>query len=389
MSGTMATAADGTVLSREIEAPVRVPGWVYFDAEYLLFFNKSNKLPPLITSGPPGDLSATAVLGQPGTAVLFGDSAIDGGNRSGARFRLGYWLDAEQSCAIEGTGFYLDDLGTSFAVASDGSTILGRPYRNADLRFVPNETALSLVVPTQYTGGASVATFNKVWGAEINGRLNLTGNSRCRGDMLVGFRYARLEEGTSIANVTTALPLGTVEFEGGLVPAPASVAVQDVFRTRNEFYGGQVGALIELQRGIWFADFRATLAAGVVHQTLTIDGSTTLVTPGSSTTVPGGLLAQRTNMGRRSQDEFGLVPEIGVSVGCQISRNLRAYVGYSVLYWRNDVLRPGTEIDQGVNASQIPTLSPAPLGTELRPAVLLRNVDFWVQGIHFGVELGF
>ena len=46
-------------------------------------------------------------------------------------------------------------------------------------------------------------------------------------------------------------------------------------------------------------------------------------------------------------------------------------------------------VDRLVSASQIPSLSAASPASAARPAVLLNNVDFWVQGVHFGVELDF
>ncbi len=123
---------------------------------------------------------------------------------------------------------------------------------------------------------------------------------------------------------------------------------------------------------------------------LTIDGSTSLIVPGTPTvTVPGGLFAQPTNIGQQSRNEFGIIPEAGVSVGYQIADCVRVYGGYSVLYFRNDVLRTGTAIDRSINATQIPSLSFGPVGTETRPAAVVQNADFWLQGVHFGVEIDF
>src|SRR5206468_1061227 len=60
----------------------------YASAEYLLWWLKGEHIPPLVTAGSASDLVPGA-LGQPGTAVLFGDTSINGGVRSGARFRVG------------------------------------------------------------------------------------------------------------------------------------------------------------------------------------------------------------------------------------------------------------------------------------------------------------
>ena len=51
------------------------------------------------------------------------------------------------------------------------------------------------------------------------------------------------------------------------------------------------------------------------------------------------------------------------------------------------VPRPGDQIDRAVNPTQLPLSTAAPLLTGLaRPAPVLRDTDFWAQGINFGLE---
>lgn len=69
--------------------------------------------------------------------------------------------------------------------------------------------------------------------------------------------------------------------------------------------------------------------------------------------------------------------------------HLRAYVGYSLLYW-SDVVRPGDQIDRGINTTQLPTLGgQGTLTGPRRPAFSFQDSDFWAQGINFGVQLRF
>ncbi len=382
---------EGPSTGRVLESPVTRPGRFYADAEYLLWFGKGKNLPPLVTRGPIGDPVATTILGASGTVTLLGDREVDGGTRSGARLRAGFWLDDEQTVGFEASGFYLEALGSrATASSSDGRTILGRPFIDASVRSEPPETALLLSVPGEFNGAASVRTSNRVWGVDALGRFNVVGDTRYRADLLAGFRYLRLAERADVDTVINTVGFGAVPFRGGRF-FDASVAASESFRTQNDFYGGHLGTHIAWERGIWFADVRAGLGLGVVHQTLDVQGSTTLTTATARTTAAGGLLAQTTNIGRRSQDEFGIIPEAGLTVGCQITRHVRAFVGYSILYWRDDVLRPDSEMTRRVDRALIPASGPivAPLGTETRPAPQLREVDFWLQGVHFGVELGF
>src|SRR5262245_31571922 len=66
---------------------------IWVRGEYLLWWLSAPKLPPLVTTSPPGTPQIDAgVLGSPGTAVLFGDSHVNGDVRSGGRVTLGGWL---------------------------------------------------------------------------------------------------------------------------------------------------------------------------------------------------------------------------------------------------------------------------------------------------------
>jgi Putative beta barrel porin-7 (BBP7) len=372
--------------------PLPPPGRFYAEGQFLLWFSKPNSLPPLVTTGQLNDVSSTAAVGEQGTKIIFGQDAVDASTRLGARLRAGVWLDSEETFAIEAGGFVVEASGTNFAASSDGTLPLGLPYANAD-GFRSPETSLLLAAPGQFSGSVNVSTRNTVWGAEADARFNLAGGPRYRADLLAGVCYMRLTDDFLSSSSTTALPPpdGLVQFGGQVFPAPARVSIFDHFRTRNDFYGAQIGGQVELREGPWFADFRGTLGIGGVHQALTIDGSTTLNVPGSAPqTAVGGLFAQASNIGKHTRNEFGIVPEAGITLGYQVTSFLRVTLGYSAVYFRNDVLRTGAAIDRVVSQSQIPAVfGPAPPGTQTQPTVLLNNVDFWVQGAHFGIEIDF
>src|SRR5258708_14825619 len=67
-------------------------GCFYLKSEYLLWWTKGDKLPPLVTTGGANDLTPGA-LGMAGTAILFGGKADDSEARSGVRTTLGLWVD--------------------------------------------------------------------------------------------------------------------------------------------------------------------------------------------------------------------------------------------------------------------------------------------------------
>ncbi len=75
-----------------------------------------------------------------------------------------------------------------------------------------------------------------------------------------------------------------------------------------------------------------------------------------------------------------------MTVGCQITNNIRATVGYSLL-WMSDVVRPGDQIDRTVNPNLLP---PALLSTSPnRPIFILRDSDIWMQGVRVGLDFRF
>ena len=126
-----------------------------------------------------------------------------------------------------------------------------------------------------------------------------------------------------------------------------------------------------------------------MHSTVDINGSRTATLPngGGTSTSAGGLLAQPSNIGRYSFDEFAVLPEGGINFGYQVTSNIRAYAGYNFLYW-NKVIRASEQVDLNVNPSQIAG-GRDPLSNVQAPAFRPNYSDYWVQGVTFGLELRF
>jgi hypothetical protein len=382
----------GMPCSPELPCPVcfdggpccNLPSRFYFDAEYLLWWTKGQRLPPLVTVGSPDDQPPGA-LGQPETFVLIGDATVDDQIRSGGRFVTGLWLDNAATFGLEASGFLLEPRSSRLTAVSDGSTVLARPFfavgtvlqEHGTTTDLTEERALLIALPGGSAGTAQVFTSNRFWGAEANGRVNVCCEACCRVDLLAGFRFLELKDRLNIVSASDT------------IPPSGSVTVTDDFVTRNRFYGGQLGAEAAFRHGRWFIDVRGKLALGALNRIVAIDGTTAFTTAERTTVVPGGLFAQPTNIGRHSDTEFGVVPEVGFRAGCQITGYLRVYVGYSLIYLARDVVQPGDQIDRAVNVNQIPALGVAPLVGDQRPAFASKNTDWWAQGLHFGLELDF
>jgi hypothetical protein len=357
----------------------------YAAVEYLLWAVKKDHLPPLITTSAPQDFG---ILGRPTTRVLFGGDGLDGGWRSGARFTAGYWLDPCGEKAVEVSGFFLGDKTERFTANSAFFPVIARPFFSLNRN---GEFSQLTAFPGVSTGNASVEDKSSLWGVEADlrckaccGCFNLRPcgpGVNYRVDWLAGFRYLDLYERLTITEQIQNLPTSPPPFTN------IRATVTDSFATRNQFYGGQIGADAEFRRGPWSLNVRGKLALGDTHQTLTINGSQVFLNPdGTQQVFKGGLLALSTNIGRFERDRFGVVPEINFNVGYQINDHWKAFVGYDVLYWSN-VLRPGEQIDRVLDETLIPNFpsGAAPAGQN-RPVPLFKESGFWAQGVNFGLE---
>ena len=95
------------------------------------------------------------------------------------------------------------------------------------------------------------------------------------------------------------------------------------------------------------------LALGNTQSRVSINGSTVVTEPSQSpVTSPGGLLALPTNIGNYQRDSLTFIPELGATVGYDLTCRLKLTVGYTFLYW-SQLMRPGDQIDTNVDQSKI------------------------------------
>jgi hypothetical protein len=360
-------------------------------AEYRMWWVKDAPLPvPIVTTGDPHvgfdpnmvhTVNTAGAIGQSGTQVLLGDHGLSFPQFSGMGITLGAWIDENNLFGVEGEGFFLERHTENFAVASDRS---GNPplYFPIFSSIAGAERGIPIADPLRsFSGDVLVNSSLRLWGAEVNGVLVLFRNLDLEFTFLTGFRYADLRETLQIYNTTTDLTFGNV------------TKLTDLFDTRNQFYGGQIGGRLAVQRYRCSLDITGKVALGSTHQVVDIQGAITQAGPNPPTppglgTFPGGLFTQLSNIGRRDANQFTVLPSLELNVGYQIKQHIRAYVGYDVMYW-NQVARPGDQIDHNVNLTQNRVLDPNGTGRLLgaaQPAPLFNHSDFWAQGINFGLE---
>ncbi len=356
-------------------------GLFWVSAEYLLWFQRTQSIPPLVTTSPLGTpLIASGVLGLPTTTSAF--DHINNNPVSGGRFSAGFWFPRCNDWGIDASYFFLGKQNETHTFSTAQGGQISRPVTEVNSG---NAIAELVSFPGILNGAVAVQDYNQVWGFDVNLRKRICCGCNYWLDLLGGYRHLDLSEGISVTE-----NLNVLNADGSI---GGNIQVFDSFRTVNRFNGGQFGV-----QGQWnfasrfFVGGTFKLAMGNVHQTVDINGSTTFsgfTAPGAiNGTRPGGLLALPTNIGHFSGDRFGVLPEVGVRVGMDITQHLQAFVGYDFIYL-SSVVRPGDQIDTVINRSQLPNVTvpgtPTLVGPA-RPTVLFRQTDWWAQGVSFGLR---
>lgn len=340
-------------------------------AEYLLWWTDSLAVLPLVTTSPqdtPRDQAG--IPGLPTTDILFGGSGLNGDAHSGGRFAVSGWFDACRSLGFELGYTFLEQDRAAYTQSSPGDPILARPFRNAD-------TGLRDAGLTAYPGVAegtlSIDAATRFHTAEALLRKTLIEDCQRRFTLLLGYRYAQLEDGLTIADKTTS------------ATDDNSLDLFDRFISKNTFHGPQLGALAERQSGVWTLQFLTKLALGNTRSQVDIDGWTTATaSDGSQATSPGGFFAL-TNLGRHEQDTFGGLTELGLKLRCDLGCHWRASLGYSLLYWYY-LARAGEQIDATLSVGDLP---PSQVHDGLYSSFRFNTSGFWAQGLDFGIEYRF
>ncbi len=353
-------------------------GWVR--GEYLLWWTDGMRTPPLVTTSPNNTVQAAAGVLDQETTTLFGGDLLTA-SRSGGRIRFGRWLGQGRCLGVEGEYFALGDINDNFVGNSTGDPILARPFFNAltsaeDSELIAFPGVVGGTVTANAQGSLQSAGVRMLWNLCQSGApINLCSVERCesRLDLLLGYRFLRLDESLQMREQLTSQ----------LTSDPGTFDITDSFATQNRFHGGEVGVSRTEGYRRWTLDMLAKIAFGNVHQSVSINGNTVIDDGTGAQAFSGGLLAQRTNIGNYSRDRFALIPELGVTIGYQLTPCWQANFGYSLIYWDRTV-RAGEQIDRTVNPNLLPP-EVDPFSGPLRPAFAFQENSFWAQGMSFGM----
>ncbi|HZU36673.1 MAG TPA: BBP7 family outer membrane beta-barrel protein [Gemmataceae bacterium] len=374
-------SGDGAVVAPPVEVgPValhRKGSQYWFDADFLLGFVRGDPLPPLVTTSPAGTPRINAgILGQAGTTVLVGNQNANTGARYGFRIDAGYWCTCEQLLGLEADFFLVGGTTKTFSFTSTGTPILARPFLDVTTGL---QSAALVAFPGVSSGSIQVQDHaHDFWGYDIDLRENMWHGPGYRFDSLFGYRYLRYDEQLTITQNTQPTD--------GVFATGTNVAVVDNFVTHNVFNGADLGMRAEFYNDAWSLGLLAKVGVGVTEHTVNINGSTVTTAPGAAPVINGGgLLALSSNIGSKTAYDYSAVPELGVTLGWQVTPNMRLTLGYDVLWWFN-VARPGEQINLNVNPGLI---EPATSTTPATPTRTGQKDNVWLQALNVGMEFRF
>jgi hypothetical protein len=431
--GTIPAPAEGTTSTEAPPDTYGVQRW-YGSAEYILWRLKDTPLPESFVTLP----VTTTGINQFNSSVNISNGSINYGGRSGARFTLGYWIDPA-TCGIENTGFWVEKrnnevLNTQQVNQTLNLTIIQNVVITSStpggLVFTPQQIPVTVSLPAVINVTASGSVIpSSFWGDEMNVRSTKCYFGGLSVDFLAGFRYINLSEGVQLGQTTTlqiAQPNGlftagllTPNGTGGFtnlptIPPPIAgvttiLAVNTVnqMMTHNNFFGANFGTSWDwaITDRIHFEGY-GKIGVGAMVESFTYTGGSAVTTAAVAGFVPGATIPNLSffNYGKT---QYAVTPELNLKLGYQLSRCLRATIGYNFLYL-SSVMRPGEQISfnpfnvNNTASATTTTTTTTPTGSATNLNVAGSNIsvpssqqpifaptssDFWAQGLTIGLEV--
>jgi len=349
----------------------RNAGWMsraFGGIEYLHWYQKGSRLPPLVTEG-----TAGAGFQNPGTRLLFGGNFVGDDLMVGLRVTAGLWLDECKTRAVVVRGFGSEGASTPFSINAPtaGFPFYGIPYYNT---FPPASEDGFRVAQPGVGGTVTVQASTDVYGGDAMYKTLLDNGSDYRLDLLAGYQYSRIDDDL-VVSTDSAFPFST----------------NDLFDVSNEFNAATLGLSGDFNQGPVTFQLMGKLGIGNMRQSVGIAGNH--VTPGG---VPGagGFFAQppnggaRFNIGEYERDIFTLSPEASAKMIWCVKDNFSISIGYTFLYW-NHVAMAGDQIDRRTldstgSVNQSVVFGGPYAGGGANPAFVFRDTDFYVHTIDIG-----
>lgn len=311
-----AVGANGprTVVPAEATNPCPCEFSTWATVELLIGRTRGPSVAPLVTTGPAGAGALAGAVGQPGTVPLFGGKRLLDDWRTGLRAELGAWLDPDHRSGVSLRLYSLFTTSAQFRAVPNGAVVINVP-QSVSAGGVRVQVPAFVGFPGLTTGRVAADARTTFAGGDLNWRCALERNEFGRIELLAGYRQLYLSDRLDVNFAVTPT---------GVNAGVGSLSGSDDVRTRNGFYGPQLGlyAATAGQR-VWLEGHAAT-ALGVTVSDLDFARSRTAA----------GVPLTQSNVSNRLT-YFGVVAEGGVRANWRVADRLRLTAGYSFLYWNN------------------------------------------------------
>jgi hypothetical protein len=297
-----------------------LPWKLWGSAEMLLGTTRAVDVPPVVTTGPAAlGLGNAGAPGQPGTVPLFGGQKTLNDWRAGFRGEFGVWFDDARVWGAVGRYYSLYSTSEQLAGGANGTNVVALP-RQEQVLGVTVGFPIYVGFPGLTTGSVSTTAQTNFAGGDLSVRRMLRQGPGWRLDVLAGYRQLHLGD---------ELGLDFVASGAQVLPALApAVLGADSVRTRNNFFGAQLGGIGSVDVRRWTLRGSTAVALGANASDLNFDRSLSVSALGMTVPVFRSSLADRTTY-------FGTVLENGVQVAYRVTDHARVTLGYTALYWWN------------------------------------------------------
>lgn len=332
-------------------------------------------------------------------------NSIDLGEHKGGRLTFGWWFDDDLDCGIEASAFILEKRSQNFRNTSvNTSNQLTLDTGVNDRTFVlpadGNTPTLTSSTPIAFPAQAQAELRGTIWtefmGAELNVRTSGYEYGILTFGSLMGARYLQFEEGLSVNNQVTLSQLQVTRGVGtngdvGVVRSapflPITFSTNDDIRTHNYIIAPQVGLKAEAYYWGFFFNAQGKVALGANIQEIETIGITTQTSSNFVlNNAMGGLLSGPSDQNDLTRVRISIIPEINLKLGYDCGERFRFWIGYDALYMQH-VIRPGEQTSYTTLNTNVSVGDNEGLLTVTQPTIRFSDLDVWVQGINFGVEL--
>jgi hypothetical protein len=325
--------------------------------EAATFWQSNQNIPPLVR---------TAAVGTAGSRDLFGGTNAMDETVQGWRGELG-WTFGQNRCNMIQFRFF-DPSSQSLVFDSNvaNPTSIVRPYLDPTTN---TQQSISVLEPGISTGSSLSQANSNVYGGDLLLKRVVRRSYLGHTELLAGYQTAQLSDEISVATRTASIPSLNI------------LEVRDYFSTSNQFNGGVLGISRTGYARSWSFSGLFKLGLGNLERNVTISGFQSITVPGTSpSTSDQGLLARSTNNGVYNSNTFIISPEVNVTLGYRLTKNLDATVGYTYLGLPK-VVRAADQIDPQM-ASNLSN----PLTGAARPSFTLKEDDFSLHSLSYGLQ---